>query len=241
MKKINGTANKDYSKEYFLKSTAKKTWAGMKESNSEILRARIESTKWMLKIMCPKHKICLSLGCGWGRFMKKYLKRKAIRVIGVDINKENLLKCLVLNADLMLCDIDSLPIRDNTVDVTECAATTEHLSYPENVVKEAHRVIKEKHGVVIITWIHFKLSNMLFDRRMKYRCVLALRDVVFSVFPEYMKKPLKKFPGFKDVGLFRNKGFSVPVILRFYKDARVGFIRCKYSKRENMIIIASRI
>jgi len=233
MKKSSTEVYKDYSKEYFLKASAEKTWADLEEKEPK------RSVLWMLKTMNPEDKICLSLACGWGRFIQKYLKKEAMRVIGVDINSKNLLKCIVFNVDLVLCDIDNLPIRDNVVDVAECTGTTMHLSHPENVVKEVGRVVKEEKGVVIITWIHFKLSKILSDKKIRHRYVLAIRDMVFNVFPENIKKIIKKLPGFKNVGLFRNKGFSIPTILQIYKNAQMNIIQCKYSDRENMIVMAS--
>jgi len=83
----------------------------------------------------PKGKVCLSLGCGWGRFLRAYSENGAKIVIGIDINKENILKCKN-TAELVLGDIENLPFRRNVIDVMECVATMEHIARPEAVVND---------------------------------------------------------------------------------------------------------
>lgn len=43
--------------------------------------------------------------------------------IGVEINRENLLKYKEIGAELLLCEIENLTIQGNTIDTLECIAT----------------------------------------------------------------------------------------------------------------------
>ena len=55
----------------------------------------------------------------------------------------------VINVDIsdyeevgIVCNIEDLPIEDNTVDIIFNLSVLEHLAYPENVIKEIFRVLK---------------------------------------------------------------------------------------------------
>ena len=55
----------------------------------------------------------------------------------------------VINVDIfnyeevgIVCDIEDLPVEDNTVDVIFNLSVLEHLAYPENVIKEIFRVLR---------------------------------------------------------------------------------------------------
>lgn len=227
------------SKQYFKNARPKETWANIEEESSPAIRTRTI----MMKIMKPRNKICLSLACGWGRFLQDYLKNKAEMVIGADISKENLVKCQKIGADVVLCDIENWPFRDNLIDAMECVATMEHLAHPEKVVKEMSRIINETDGVAFITWNHYNWAKALFDRETRHRLILRVRDLFCDTLPHHVGRRVLTFkllsPFLKDFGLYRNSGFSFSTILRIYADASMRIILAKWLTEENIIVVAS--
>lgn len=69
--------------------------------------------------------LILDCGCGNGRF--GYLLRKQCGVVGLDIQKEYLLKAKQYYADVILCDLAYLPLNDHTFDTALAIEVIEHL------------------------------------------------------------------------------------------------------------------
>ena len=86
-------------------------------------------------------------------FIKKYTKNKDVVALNIGSGNTDL-SGDISNIDIfpydnvdLVCDIENLSIKDNSVDVIINIAVLEHVPNPEKVVKEMHRVLK-KGGIV---------------------------------------------------------------------------------------------
>jgi 2-polyprenyl-3-methyl-5-hydroxy-6-metoxy-1,4-benzoquinol methylase len=110
----------------------------------------------------------LDIGCGVGILGSEMKKRGSV-VEGVDISAASVdaAKKVIDGAHVSDIQNEKLPFDDASFDVAVCTEVVEHLLFPENVMSEAHRVLKPG-GFVIITTPNFLVwSNrlrMLFGR-----------------------------------------------------------------------------
>jgi len=229
---------RERSKQYFRNVRAEETWADIEKESLSAIRTRA----YMMKIMKPRGKVCLSLACGWGRFLRDYLEKGGKIVVGADINEENLVKCKNVGVELVLCDIENLPFRNNIIDAMECVATMEHLVYPGKIVKEMRRIINEARGTAFISWVYYNWLKALYDRKSAVRLFWRVRDLICDLVPAIIRNVLLrgKFPGFKNYGIDRNSGFSFPTIMQIYEKACMRIILAEYLSDEDIIIVCSR-
>lgn len=91
--------------------------------------------------------IALDVGCGTG-LITRYLPAR--RVVGLDINRWNLdrVKRWMPNSDFILCDVEHLPIRNESADLAVCTEVLEHLSRPESALAEVSRVLRDNGRLV---------------------------------------------------------------------------------------------
>jgi SAM-dependent methyltransferase len=230
----------DRSKNHFRNASAQKTWA---DASKWPLAGR--TCAFIMKVMEPKGKVCLSLGCGWGRFLHAYYENEAERVIGIDINKENLLKCKNTGAELVLGDIENLPFQCNIFEAMECIATMEHISRPEKVVKELRRIISETHGLVFISWNHYDWLQALYNRDIRIFLIWTVRDLIYELFPVAIRNTLLKSAVIRSTflagyGVARYGGFSFPTVMQIFENASMHVILAKYLRDESIILTCSR-
>jgi SAM-dependent methyltransferase len=83
------------------------------------------------------------------KFIKKYCSEKDIIAINLGSGNSDLSE-FVSNADIidydnvnLVCDIDNLPLKDNSCDVIMNIAVLEHVKNPEKIVDEIFRVLKK--------------------------------------------------------------------------------------------------
>jgi SAM-dependent methyltransferase len=228
------------SKHFFRDAPAEKTAA---DSSKWPLASR--TCAYIMQVVRPKDKVCLSLGCGWGRFLRAYFENGAKIVIGIDINKKNIFKCKNTGAELVIGDIENLPFRPNVIDAMECVATMEHIARPEKVVTELRRIIKEARGVAFITWNHYNWLKALYDHKVRMRLFWTVRDLIYELFSSIIRNTLPESAIIRktllnDYGLYRNEGFSFPTILQIFEKASMHIILAKYLSDENIIITCSK-
>ncbi|MFH1088500.1 MAG: class I SAM-dependent methyltransferase [Patescibacteria group bacterium] len=105
---------------------------------------------WLLKLLRPYLKstpLALEVGCGTGLI----LRHLPAGSVGLDLNPRNLerLKKYVPEAKGQLCDVEEgIPYPDATFDLVVAAEVLEHLIYPEKVISEIFRVLKNG-GVLV--------------------------------------------------------------------------------------------
>ncbi len=93
----------------------------------------------------------LDVGCGIGYFLS-YLEthQPKMRRYGVDYSKYNLVKARK-HSEVKWCDLNrDIPYEDNSFDTVYMAEVIEHLVDPDQVLREANRVLKRK-GTLIVT------------------------------------------------------------------------------------------
>ncbi len=134
----------------------------------------------------------LELGVGPGIYLEEFIK-KANNVIGVDISLKmlNLAKDKLRKNDrnvfnLVLCDAEYLPFRNNTFDIINCIEVLRHLPNPYktiwNVFKEKQRILT-KNGSILIT-----IPNILFP--------LNTFSIIYYMIPRKIMKLLNKKIGY---------------------------------------------
>lgn len=87
-----------------------------------------------------KNKKILELGCSNGVMVRELAKKEPDKIIGIDINIEDIV--LSENAILMRMDASNLEFPDNYFDYVFSVATFEHVTDPRKVLDEAWRVLK---------------------------------------------------------------------------------------------------
>jgi ubiquinone/menaquinone biosynthesis C-methylase UbiE len=193
-----------------------------------------------MDMMQPRGKVCLSLGCGLGRFLRAYIGGGAKLAIGADLNVDNLLKCKQTGADLVRCDIERLPIRGNSIEAMECVATVEHLPHPKRLVEEIRRTSANK-GISFVTWVSFDWSRALTDPEIGERLLMKVRDAIFDLLPAAVteKMVMLHIPFSSSYGMFRNKGFSLSDVSKTYEGASMHITWSEKFSDENLVAVTA--
>jgi len=83
----------------------------------------------------------LDIGCGRGEFLKGFID---CGVSGHAVDRSSAAQKYCPDAELLIADIENegIPYPDNFFDVVYSKSVIEHFYYPENLIKEMHRVLK---------------------------------------------------------------------------------------------------
>jgi methionine biosynthesis protein MetW len=96
-----------------------------------------------------KDNIILDVGCGNGYQMEPFTEKNM--VYGLDISETNVEKALSKEIKAILHDAEEpFPFEDDFFDVVVCSEVLEHLFFPERVLQECRRVLKDS-GSFIVT------------------------------------------------------------------------------------------
>lgn len=92
----------------------------------------------------------LDLGCGDGSMLKSLQDNKSVKGIGVEIDKENLQKCIERGLNVIEQDIDDglSNFLDKSFDVVLVSQTIQVLKNPKSTLEEITRIGKE--GIIVI-------------------------------------------------------------------------------------------
>ena len=92
-------------------------------------------------------------GCGLGQYVV-YFKNSVYHIFGLYFSKKGLKKVSSFMNDLPLItgDVGLLPVKDNSFSAYYSGGVVEHFeSGPEEAIKEAHRVLDKKDGLLLIS------------------------------------------------------------------------------------------
>ena len=110
----------------------------------------------------------LDIGCGFGLCMKM-LSKQCKKIIGLDINpvaKEIFPELKIKKIDL---NSGKLPFKSKTFDLVICTETLEHIFYPNFILKEIKRILKDEGTAIISLPNDYNLSekfNFLIGRKL---------------------------------------------------------------------------
>lgn len=124
---------------------------GMREYTS---LESLERLRKILRLIKDKNSIILNAGCGGG-YMNNFLAAKTNCLIGIDISRNSILEAHKIsnkldNVNLILADINKIPIKPEKVDLCVCSEVIEHLLTPLQALKEIYNVLSS-HGTLILT------------------------------------------------------------------------------------------
>lgn len=152
----------------------------------------------------PKNANILEAGCGLGNQVI-FLKRKGLRVVGVDYAEDALRKVKSFDSSLCLsvADIHSLPFRNNSFHAYLSFGVLEHFPFgPIPALKEANRVLA-KDGIIVVSMP----GNYLLSR-----IVSGQADNFFSRFKN--NRTLRK--------IFRRKEPNEPIFALSYSKEQIA-------------------
>jgi len=173
----------------------------------------------LIKLLAKKYNLkndskILEMGCGRGEFLNEFTK---LGMSGYGIDLSSYAKDYCDNAEIKVVDVskDPLPYPDNSFDVVFSKSFIEHFYYPEEVFKEAYRVLKP--GGRFLCLEFSKINNLNLDLIYKNYSKLIPKIgklVVGESQPyEYLVESIEKFLNQEEL-----------------KDSmkKVGFTKCDY-------------
>jgi ubiquinone/menaquinone biosynthesis C-methylase UbiE len=133
-------------KQYYVKGEFY-DWVTQPRRFEKIFHSKREKAIVQLTQKYFKGSISLDVGCGTG-LITRHLNSNY--VVGIDINKWNLEKAKLHanKIDVVLADVEHLPIRSDAITNVVCTEVLEHLPSPKNAINEILRVLKPKGKLV---------------------------------------------------------------------------------------------
>lgn len=109
----------------------------------------------------------LDLGCNDGAFMQLLKEKKKCDVSGVDVSDVALEVAKKRGLNVQKADGESLPFEDETFDYVTLMEVLSHVHNPQNVLREAKRVLK-KNGILLGSAPHANLERHIWDDKRKH-------------------------------------------------------------------------
>ena len=148
-----GSKDASNMKRYFQRDgTVAKWWnpEGMKPHKNPLfplLPLYRKEKKDVLEICASTDGPILEVGCGDGRISSLLAKHRIDPLVGVDISREMLRKYVdkegISALQLIHCDAENLPFKEDSFDGVICIQTLVHLPNAEMVIDESARILRE--------------------------------------------------------------------------------------------------
>jgi len=104
-----------------------------------------------LSFFQPEHKSIIDLGCGEGIALEKLQRSfSEKKIIGVDVEIENIEICREHGLTARYADVCELPIYSGSFDACLCIDMLEHLKDPAQPVREIVRILKPGGRLVVV-------------------------------------------------------------------------------------------
>ena len=162
----------------------------------------------------------LELGCGRGEFLNEFTNL-GMKGFGVDLSNFAVTFCT--NAEIKVVDItkESLPYPDNFFDIVYSKSFIEHFYYPEELFKEAYRVLKPS-GIFINLTPEWKYIYTSFYEDFTHRTPFtkkSLQDI-------YLVSGFKdvKVVSFKQLPILWSNNFFIKNLFKFLSEMTRIFI-----------------
>lgn len=165
----------------------------MKESYLDVIIRKLRELK--IVSLIPKNSSICDLGCGSGKFLYS-IACNINEGVGVDRNIE---QSKLANLTFIKADLEKkLKLSSNKLDVITCLAALEHLNKPENLIKEAYRILKNKGKLIITTPSKLSKPILEFLARLNLINRKHIKEHKNYFSKEELRKMLNK-AGFKDI------------------------------------------
>jgi len=117
------------------------------ENQAETISKRLV---WIGNNIAPSCRRVIDIGCGLGEYESAFSGRD-FEMVGIDISKENLLKCPALQKASFCCaSAENLPFADGSFDAAIIIEVLEHVEDVDKTLKEMFRVLS-RGGTVLLT------------------------------------------------------------------------------------------
>lgn len=138
----------------------------------------------------PKDSVICDLGCGKEAYFLKNIANSIKRGIGLDAKVENYKNSKL---ELRRFEIEkTLPLENESCDIITMAAVVEHLLYPQEVLNESSRILKNGGRLILTT--PTPISKPILEILAKLRLIdkNEIRDHKNYFWPKAIKKMLLK-------------------------------------------------
>lgn len=161
------SGNEHYSSSFgFQWNRFQKTQLDSQQKQGRSEKRFFEETGWNAEFLADK--IILDAGCGAGRFSEVALKYHG-NVISIDASSAVFAAHKNLSKDrsiVIQSDLESVPIKDASVNLIFCIGVLQHTQNPKDIVKELIRVLA-RDGEVVFTFYESKgLRTKLYSKYM---------------------------------------------------------------------------
>ena len=152
--------------------------------------------------------VIVDIGCGTGNETLNIYNNFKCKVYGIDPS-ENMLKKARQNSDEIAWlkgHAESIPLRNNSVDIITLFFSTHHFSNISKVISEYNRIVKKSGIVFLVSITHDQMRSSL----------------EYKFFPELVEYDIKRVPAIELIeSLFVQSGFIVKLNTVHYEDRTI--------------------
>lgn len=156
----------------------------------------VNANKDLVKYIGNGKATLLDIGCGTGILLEQLMKKKNLRLYGIDISPEMVKiaqkKFSGFNVKIKRGSVSRLPYKSNTFDYVTCSSSFHHYQDSRKSLQEMVRVLKHKGKLIILDGYLDGLFNKIFWK------IEHSKDKENKVF-RYTKNEMKKL--FEETGL----------------------------------------